>query len=227
MTITLGAVSFPEGAITVRERYDEVGGRDERRIDVHGLLQRKPGGPSLKEQLDAILAEASAEDYSAVLSLRPGRGLYVRRVGFSREPGADGATAAFTLNLATREPFEYALTPTEIAWPNITPEAQLAIPVDGNAFTLPVITIMADADLVKPALSDGEATLTYDGVVENGGSLVIDATQGAVLLDGDDVTPYTSGVFPRLHPPETTLTFTTDDNAGAAQGGVWFRARWW
>jgi len=57
---------------------------------------------------------------------------------------------------------------------------------------------------------------------------VIDSAQRRVLLDGVDVTPYTSGDFPILVPGETTLEYTDDPSSTHfAHAVVSFRDRWW
>jgi hypothetical protein len=57
---------------------------------------------------------------------------------------------------------------------------------------------------------------------------VFDAALRRVLLDGVDVTPYTTGDFPQLALGNTTLEYTGDPSGSHFAGGVVaFRDRWW
>ena len=75
---------------------------------------------------------------------------------------------------------------------------------------------------------DGTRTLAYSGTVADGESLVLDSAAGTASLNGQDVTPYTSGVFPRVAPEGTTLTYVDDATSShTASVTVAFRDRWW
>ena len=65
------------------EQHQEVGGRDARMVEFAGLRTARPPSPP-EARLDAVLHAASAVDYSAALSIRPGRRLMVRRAAFRR-----------------------------------------------------------------------------------------------------------------------------------------------
>src|SRR5690606_1988193 len=114
MPITLGNVTFDEANTTVREKLEEVGGRNERRITISGLVLGDSTPASIEARLDAILDAASLEDYTGELSLRPGRRLLVRRDAFKRELRPEELVGAFTLELSAREPFEEASVETLI-----------------------------------------------------------------------------------------------------------------
>jgi hypothetical protein len=56
----------------------------------------------------------------------------------------------------------------------------------------------------------------------------MDGRSGVVTLEGADVTPYTSGEFPRIAPEGTTLTYEDDAaSSHTAAVTVAFRDRWW
>jgi hypothetical protein len=64
--------------------------------------------------------------------------------------------------------------------------------------------------------------------VQAGSVLVFDGVNQVVTLDGEDVSPYSSGVFPRIAPGGTTLTYTGDAaSSHLASVTVSHRARWW
>ena len=225
MSIALNGVTLDAGRTAVREWYETVGGRDRRRIELQGTVEAASRA-KMTETLDAILAAASAADYSAALSLRPGRVIHVRRVAFMREPAPDAPQAAFTLQLESEGPFEYAESVTETAWPIADGGAVLTIEPKGNAPALVVVTLEAESDLVKPAIGDGERVMEYLGVAGVGEVIVFDGVEGEVTLNGEDVTPYSAGDFPRLEPGGTALTFTAE-SGGTAQGQAAYRDQWW
>ena len=77
-------------------------------------------------------------------------------------------------------------------------------------------------------VDDGRRGLVFDGVVRAGQTLQLDGARGAALLDGEDVTPYTLGEFPRITPGGTALTYKGDPvGPHAATVTVAYRHRWW
>jgi len=95
-------------------------------------------------------------------------------------------------------------------------------------YAKPVVTLIASGDLANPSISDGERTMGYAGIAADGETLVMDAETAKVTLEGEDVTPYTSGLFPRLSPGGTTLTYTDDGSSShTASATVAYRSRWW
>lgn len=228
MPITLGSVTFDEANTTVREKLEEVGGRNERRITLTGLVLGESAVGDIEARLDAMLDAASLEDYSGVLSLRAGRRLLVRRDAFKRELRPEELVGAFTLDLSARDPFEESIAETLLNWTIAASGATLAAAALGTMDARPVITLVASGTLVDPALSDGTRTMGFAGTVQDGESLVFDAPAGKVTLEGSDVTPYTTGDFPRIAPEGTTLTFTdATSSSHAAAATVRFRSRWW
>jgi hypothetical protein len=224
----LGSVSFDEASTTVREKLEEVGGRNERRITLSGLVLNESTPAAIEARLDAILDAASLEDYSGVLSLRAGRRLLVRRDAFKRELRPEELVGAFTLELAARDPFEESGVETSVSWTIGASGATRVVTPGGTTDAMPVITLVAGGTLIDPALSDGVRTMKYAGSVASGQSLVFDARSCVVTLAGADVTPYTTGEFPRLSPEGTTLTYT--DAAGSAHSAtatIVYRSRWW
>lgn len=137
MAITLNGLVLDGLLTSVREQHQEVGGRDARMVEFAGLLHRETSVAALEARLDAVLHAASAVDYSAALSIRPGRRLMVRRAAFRREIQRDSLAGAFTLKLEARDPFEEAEALTEAEWPIAASPAVLAVASGGTAFALP------------------------------------------------------------------------------------------
>ncbi len=228
MAVTLGSVTFDEANTTVREKLEEVGGRNERRITLTGLVLAESTPVAIEARLDAILDAASLEDYSGVLSLRAGRRLLVRRDSFKRELRPEELVGAFTLELVARDPFEESTAETLLNWTIAASGATLSVTALGSTDAQPVITLTASGTLIDPVLSDGMRMMTFTGTVGTGQALVFDAPLGRVTLAGADVTPYTTGEFPRLGPEGTTLTYTdASGSSHTAAATVRFRSRWW
>jgi hypothetical protein len=223
MTIVLGALTLDEATTAAREQYEEVGGRGGRSVVLTGLVTGE-----VEARLDEVLAAASEIDYSCALSLRPGRRLWVRRVGFSRETLRDRGLGSFELKLETRDEYEESIAEHAQPWTIAASGAAFALQPAGNAAALPIVSLTADATLVNPSLSDGERNIAYSGSVAAGHTLVFDSAAERVLLDGADVLPYTTGAFPRLAPGAATLTYTDDPaSAHRATATVSYRDRWW
>ncbi len=228
MPVTLGPVTFEEAHTTVREKLEEVGGRNERRVTVSGLILGENTVADIEARIDAVLDAASVEDYSAVLSLRAGRRLLVRRNAFKREIRGDELVGAFTLELEARSPFEESTGETQIPWTIAASGAQLNAASAGTLYAEPVIAMTATGTLVDPSVSDGTRTVAYSGTVADGETLVFDAVAPKATLEGVDVTPYTRGEFPRIPPEGSTLVYTDDATSShTASATATFRDRWW
>ncbi|HOF38495.1 MAG TPA: hypothetical protein PLD73_00355 [Candidatus Hydrogenedentes bacterium] len=228
MAITLNGLLLDEMLTSIQEQHEEVGGRDARTVKIAGVLLGETSVAALEARLDAVLHAASAVDYSAALSIRPGRRLMVRRAAFRREIQHARLVGMFTLKLEARDPFEEAESLTEIAWPITASPSSLLVNSGGTACALPRIMLTAAGALVRPTFSDGVQCLEYDGIVKEGSFLEFDTARARATLDGEDVTPYTWGAFPRLEPGETTLTYTDQSTSShQAAATVAFRERWW
>lgn len=228
MPITLGSVTFDEANTAVREKLEEVGGRNERRITLSGLVLGESSVADIEARLDAMLDAASLEDYTGVLSLRAGRRLLVRRDAFKRELRPEELVGAFTLDLSARDPFEESLAETVVNWTIAASGATLNIAALGTMDARPVITLVAGGTLIDPVIGDGTRSMAFSGTVGDGQSLVFDAVAGRVTLQGVDVTPYTTDDFPRIAPEGTTLIFTDAvTSAHTAAATIRFRSRWW
>lgn len=132
------------------------------------------------------------------------------------------------LSLDAPDPFEESATVRSYPWPVTSSGASKAVPGGGNVFALPTISLVAAGNVTNPSFSDGTRTLTSWGTVGNGKTLVFDGPAGVVRLDGQDVTPYTTGLFPRIAPGGTTLTFADDASSShTAAVVVTVRDRWW
>lgn len=227
MPISLGTVNFDEATTAVCERHEEVGGRNARQIELRGVVSGS-SLEGLEAALDAILAAASEEECVTPFSLRADRRLLVRRTKFSREVARTGLTAAFVLTLEADNPFEESSEEHLLSWPIQANGDLLAFQNEGTAPALLKIYLTAVGPLIQPGFGDGVRALFYRGTVSEGQTLVFDGVSGTLTLDGSDVTPYTSGVFPQLAPGEGLLQFRDDETSshlGAAT--VRFRDRWW
>jgi hypothetical protein len=228
VAITLGILTFDEGHTSVVEKHEEVGGRDGRRIELQGLILGEHSVADVEARLDAILDASSVETYETALVVRGGRRTWVRRVKFTREISRTPLVGSFTLELEAEDPFEESIAEQEVEWIIAASGATKAISSDGNVFSKPRITLVADGDVVNPSFSDGTRSLAYLGTVGDGDTLEIDGPAGDVTLGGVSVTPYTSGCFPRIEPEGTTLTYTDDvSSSHSAAVTVAFRNRWW
>lgn len=227
MTILLGSLSFDESRTAVREKYEEVGGRNARIVTLAGIVDGFKTVEGAESWLDAIMAAASEEGY-VPLSLRPGRQVWVRRIGFSREVARETRVGSFELKLEARDGFEESTDVHFEEWPIVNSEAVLSLAPGGNAPALPGVMVMAFGTLIDPALGDGNNAVAYSGSVPDGHVLVFDCEAERVTLEGLDVTPYCTGAFPRLAPGGATLIFRdAPASSHTAVATVSFRDRWW
>lgn len=228
MPVILGEIAFDPAHTAVKETHSEVGGRRERAIEISGFIVGETNVSAIEARLDAILDQASKNDYTAELSIRSGRWLWVRRNEFTRHVSAETLTGAFTLKLGAKDPFEESIALHAVAWQIAASGSTLNVVAGGNANTRPAIRLTAVGDLIRPAFSDGERTIAFDGVVPDGSELAIDGVAGTADLDGENVTPYLIGTFPELTPGETTLTYADDAGSShTALVSVEYRDRWW
>jgi len=228
MAITLGAITFDEVHTDVAEKLEEVGGRNEREITVSGLIVGEESVTDIHDRLDAILDEASREDFSAALSVRAGRRVFVRRNAFRREVRGDALVGSFVLELAAKNPLEEAIAAIVENWSVEGSGWSRTFVPGGTVETAPKFSFTPPGDIDNPAFSDGVRTLRYSGVVSAGETFVVDGESGAVTLDGVSVLAYTSGEFPRLDPGGTEVTYTDDlVSPVAITVSVEHRGRWW
>lgn len=227
MPITLNGLAFDETHTAVREKYEEVGGRDARVVTLTGLVVNEPSLAGIETRLDAVLAAASEEEGSAELSLRPGRRLWVKRAAFTREVVRDRRVGTFELRLEAREPCEESVVLHSEPWDVAFSGSTLLVTPSGNAPAPATLTLVANGPIVNPSFTDGERVIAYAGSLAAGQTLSFDGAGERVTLDGEDVTPYASGLFPRLAPGGTTLAYTDDPAGGhAAAVTVAYRDRW-
>jgi hypothetical protein len=227
MGITLGGYAFGESITAVREHLKERGGRDARVVLLKGVLEGLASLDAIEAELDAIAAAASDTE-EAVLTLRPGRVLVVRRTALARQVYRDALSATFELELEAADAFERAAEETEVAGVFTGGQLTLDIPASGNTPALPRIGLTPDSSAVRPSVGVGDRVLTYDGTVAAGSTLVVDAAAGVALLDGVDVTPYTDGLPPLLSPGDNTLVYADESvSTPDVAVSVAFHARWW
>lgn len=228
MAIVLSTVTFGELHTSAREKHEEVGGRDGRRIEISGVIAGEQTLAGVEAKLDAILQAASAEDYSAALSLRPGRRLWVRRVQFSRDVSPSTRVGSFVLVVEAKPPFEESVNAQTIEWEIDSQEAELPLATQGNACALPILNVAASGTLANPSFSDGTRSILFSGTVQDGETLVLDCGEARATLAGQDVTAYTTGVFPRIAPGGTTLRWAdSPDSSHLATVTISLRDRWW
>ena len=228
MAITLGSFAFDEAHTTFEEQYEEVAGRDERIVVVKGLIAGESTIAAVESKLDAVLDAASVDGSTIALSLRDSRWLFVRREAFERQVLRERMCGAFALTLRARNPFEESVAETETPWSIAASGATLAVSASGNVASPVVISMVATGTIVDPSFSDGLHTIAYSGTVSDGETFVFDGALRQASLEGVDVTPYVSGVFPDLEPSGTTLTFIDDAaSSHTAAVTVAYRDRWW
>lgn len=228
MAVALGSLTFNPAMTAVRETHEEIGGRRERVIEISGMIAGLPSVTAIHDALDAILDAASTEDYSAVLSVRSGRRMFVRRTAFAREVSEDALTGSFKLKLGARSPFEESTARHQTFWPIAASGATLTVSTSGTAPAQVVFELTAVETIVGPSFSDGHRTIAYRGTLHPGDILVLDGVDGAASLNGEDVMPYVTGVFPLIAPGGSTLSY--QDDAGSshyAEVTVEYRDRWW
>lgn len=167
MAITLGSVSLDETHTAVREDLEEVGGRNERRIRLTGSIVGENLIARIHDRLDEILDAASVEDFTAELSLRVGRRLFVRRDSFRREVFGESLAGSFVLELEARVPFEEAIALTTLPWTIAASGDTLAATSSGSAYAEPSIALVASGSVVNPAFSDGSRTIAYSGIAKS------------------------------------------------------------
>ena len=223
--LTLGGLQLDPRHTSVREEYEEVGGRDARTIRIEGLLQ-DADADALEAALGGVMAAASGLG-TVPLILRPGRVLQVRRLAFRRERPRRGHTA-FHLDLEAPDPYEYAGAETETPWAIAASGDVIGLTPAGNVWAPVRVALFANGDLVTPAIGDGTRTATYTETVAAGSLLTFDGATGRVTLDDEDVTPYVTGDLPRIGPGPSTLTYAGDAaSSHDATGSVVYRDRWW
>ncbi len=228
MAIVLGDYTFDGARTAVSETHEEAGGRDARVIEITGVLDGFGSTAALEDALDTILAAASVDEDAACLSLRPGRRLAVRRLGFERQVVRGIPTGSFALKLAAEDPFEESETVTTVLWSISTSGTTQVLSTSGNVFAAPKLSLVASGTVLDPAFGDGERSLVFAGSVADGETLEVDAAAGRVMLAGENVTPYTAGDFPRVGVSGTTLTYTDDaESSHAAAVTITYRDRWW
>jgi len=228
MAIKLNSYVFDQEHTSVRDRMEEVGGRDERRFVLNGLIVGKSSIEEVESELDRILDEASKPHCGANLSLRENRELSVERARFERKIHEEEIMGTFELELRADDPFEYATDQTADTW-NVTASCQTKeVTAGGNAPSKPRLRLTASGDVVNPAISDGTRTIAYTGTVADGDVIEFDAMAGTVTLEGEDVLPYTTGEFPEISPEGTTLQYTDDESSShTAAIEISFRDPWW
>lgn len=228
MAITLGNYAFDPAHTAVRETHQEVGGRRERVVEINGVIVGASTPAAIEARLDAILSASASDAYTAALSLREGRRLFVRRTEFERHVSQDALTGAFVLKLHARDPIEESIVADTVNWTVQASGSTVVLATEGTAPAPLSISLYAMGDVVSPAFDDGERTITYDGTVPDGSTLIFDGVTQRAVLDGEDVTPYTQGLFPCADPAGSTLRYT-DAAASSHHANVTvvYRDRWW
>jgi hypothetical protein len=159
MSITLGSVVLDRRYTAVQEKYEEVGGSDERMVILNGIVAGESTVADIEARLDAILEAATQTDYGAALTLRAGRQLNVRRNSFQRDLNADQLTGSFRLELGARDPFEESDTETSVVWNVTASGATQGLTTPGNTDARTVVTLVASGSVVNPVVSDGTRSL--------------------------------------------------------------------
>ena len=213
-----------QAAVVEKQRYDN--GRWQRNIIIRGAADTFESSTQLTEAFD-LLAAATLAPEPVLLRLRPGRSVAVRLRGFEKTCHDDAIAGAFTLELE-------ALTPWEESDTLLSHEAQVSgngvvceVVSDGSLASPLSLTFTAVGLVLLPRFSDGVHTISYEGVLQNGSVLHIDAVSRKVFLDEEDVSSQASGEYLEIAPRATSITFEADAE-GAQTGGLvlsW-RERW-
>ena len=226
--IKLNDYNFDEDYTTVTEKLREVGGSDSREFRISGLVVGKTTLSEIEAELDQILEEASKGDSQVFLQLRVGRGFNCERDRFERGVLEQERIGCFVLWLLARDPHEYSESENTGQWVVTESGAQKQLSASGNVFSLPVLEITAGGTLVEPCVSDGERSMKYVGQMVEGDELVINCAERSVVLNGEEVLPYTEGEFLRLEPGGTTFVYA--DGEGSSHSCTidikWYD-RWW
>ena len=152
--------------------------------------------------------------------------LWVTRLRFAQ--ATRGPYTAFTLELEAANPFEEAEDETVLHWAPHVDGDTLVLQNPGTAAAPLHITLEAGNEMAMPRFACGDRSIEYDGVLVPGHTLVLDGAEGLATLDGDDVTPYTAGLFPEARPGDNDLVFTHESDPGnAALVSVRYRPRWY
>ena len=228
MAITLGDMEFDSVNTAVKETHEEVGGRRGRVVELSGLIVGLSTVAAVHAVLDAVLSAASAEDYSAALSLRQGRRLWVRRTEFVRHVNPEALTGSFLLKLGSLNPFEESTALNNVSWSVSAPVDTIALSTVGTAPALPAIRLTALGNLINPSFSDGVKSISYAGTLAPSDVLIFDSAAGIVTLNNDDVTPYVSGDFPEIAVTGSVFTYTdAPGSSHLASISIEYRDRWW
>lgn len=228
MGITLGNYTFDPAHTTVRETHQEVGGRRERVVEINGAIVGESTPAAIEAKLDAILSASASDNYTAALSLREGRRLFVRRSECDRRVSQEALIGSFVLKLRARDPLEESVAAKAVNWTVQASGSTVPLATEGTAPAPLSISMYTVGDVVNPSFDDGERSIAYNGTVPDGSTLVFDGVQQRATVDGEDVTPYTQGLFPCIEPSGTTLRYVDDaaslHNANVA---IIYRDRWW
>ncbi len=227
MAITLGTLSLDERYVAVKERFEEVGGRDERRVELTGLVSDVSTVAGIEARLEEILREASTNRSWTTFSVRAGRRLWVRRLSYEREVQRGRKTGVFKLVLEVRDFFEESDTETVVTWEAFSGSTR-EFASSGTGATPISAVIVPEVDVTSWALSDGTNTLSAQGVFAAGVAIRVDGVARKVWVGEREITGYVEGTFPEVRPEGTTLTYTdSDEGAHAAAITVSYRDRWW
>ena len=172
VSVELGSYIFADGLTRVQEEHEEVGGREGRVVVIEGVVEGT-SRLAVEAELDTLLDVASATD-AVVLKVRSGRQMDVRRRGFSREVARDDRTGRFLLRLEAEQPYEYASQDTVVNWTVSASGDTQVLSTSGTVWTPLRVAITASGDLVEPMFSDGVWSMTYEGILGDGQTLVLD-----------------------------------------------------
>ena len=212
MPITLNTYTFDPALTSAREDQQELAGQDGRMIRISGVLQGLADNAAIESALDAILAAAS-DDAPALLSLRAGRQLRVRREKFTREIQRDARIGRFELLLKAEDAFEQSASTYTWPWTLSVSGQTKAVTSAGSAPSPTLITLQATGTLINPTFSDGTRTITYTGVLgpsAPGTITIFDANAKPTVLPEDQVDS-TQELELSLMPEDQLKTMTGDN----------------
>lgn len=223
--VRIGLYNFPEAALAVRVTREEILSRVRKTVRLDALL-----GPFAS--MDDLLAEranlegelARLDSGDAHLHLVFGRYHAASRREHQWAIDAQALTLAAHLQLITADPFERSIDTHEVEVDLAATGGTLTIPHAGNIPSRPALVLTAAATVLRPALTDGARTLTWDGLLAPGDVLAIDADRQTAWRNGtENVLLDIAGDFPRIAPGGSTLSCTA---SGASPPNAALRVTW-
>lgn len=226
MAITLGSYTFDEARTEAVQWIEEVGGREQRRVTLSGIVEGDSLADSVAARMLDVAAACSPDSYETPLYLRPERRLMVRRIAYKQTITGNPPLGSFEITLEAADRFEESVYVSQVTAYGAIDGVTRDLENQGAAPAPLTIQITPRDPILNPRVSDGVRTIAYEGTLPAGSVLVLDGESAAAHRDGEEAMPFVTGLFPLVAPAMTTVTFYADD-ASAADVQYTFRQRWW